>query len=263
MKQTKKYQNHKIRAHPNYNLLLVKRATKDADRKETAKLVKKLLSEKLKAEGVSEEDFKKALVDIKKNYPPYQLLVKAEQASFKRLEPQLEAIPVYTWMKDVKGLGVRFAVKLISKIRFIDRFENPSKLRTYCGTAPGMKKVGGVEANFNPELKGILLGQVAESFIKSNSQYKRVYDEKKAYYLRLHPEALAERPKGKKLTKEDWTKMKIHNYAKKTMINRFVVDLWMAWYLCEGKTPPRNPYIADVPHHTLEPMIVPCELEVK
>jgi hypothetical protein len=156
-------------------------------------------------------------------------------------------------------------------IRDIQRFENPSKLRTYCGTAPGMFHTRGVEANFNPELKGFMMGQIAESFIKAKSQYKRVYDEKKAYYLRLHPEAETlsyeekktrlEAELGRKLRngegKQIWTKMKIHRYALKAMMNRFIVELWAAWYKAEGKVPPVNAWILDEPHHNTEPMIVP------
>jgi hypothetical protein len=246
-----------VRSHKDYPKLLALRKNKDADRKETAKVTKKLLNEQLKTMGVPEDKFKDQLEEIKKNYTPYQKLVLAEKAAFKEVEPQIKEIAVYSWMEDVRGLGLRYAVKLISKIRDIQRFENPSKLRTYCGCAPGMVRQVGMEAKFSPELKGILLGQVAENFIKNKSQYKRIYDEKKAYYLGLHPEALAEKVKGKKYTKEDWTKMKIHNYAKKTMINRFLVDLWMAWWMSDGKKPPVNPWIADQPHHSLEPMVVP------
>ena len=252
-----------VRSNKNYAKLLAARKNKDADRKETAKLTKKLLNEQLKIMGIPEEDFAKQLETIKKNYAPYQQIVVAEKVAFKIIEPQLKEIGIYAWMVEVRGLGLRYAVKLISKIRDIQRFENPSKLRTYCGCAPGLVRHAGMEANFNPELKGVLLGQVAENFIKNKSQYKRIYDEKKAYYLQLHPEALAEKTKGRKYTKEDWTKLKIHNYAKKTMINRFLVDLWMAWYLKDGVVPPKNPYIADVPHHSLEPMVVPCELAVE
>ena len=249
-----------VRSHSNYSELLALRKNKSADRKETAQLTKKLLREQLKAMGIDEELFKNGLTSAKKEYAPYKMMIKAEESAFKLLEPQLSDIPVYGWLNEVRGLGLRYSVKLISKIRDMQRFENPSKLRTYCGCAPGCVNVRGVESNFNPELKGVLLGQVAENFIKNKSQYKRIYDEKKAYYLKLHPEALAEKVKGKKVTKDDWTKMKIHNFAKKTMINRFLVDFWMAWYLCEGKTPPKNPWIADQPHHSLDPMIVPCAL---
>ena len=246
-----------IRGSVDYGKLLALRKDKNVDRKDTAKLTKKLLVAQLKTSGLSEAEFTEVFVQTKKANVSYMMLVQAEKEAFKTLVPQLKEIPVYGWMLDVKGLGVRFAVKLISNIRDINRFENPSKLRKYCGCVPDQKMKRGQEANFNPELKGILLGQVSESFIKSVSQYKRVYDEKKAYYLGLHPEALAEKSKDKKLTKEDWTKMKIHNYAKKTMINRFLVDLWMAWYMSEGKVPPKNPWIVDQPHHTLEPMVVP------
>lgn len=255
----------RIRDHPKYAELRAMRKNKKADRAETEKLKKKLLTEQLATEGITQEQFTEAFEQQKKKYQPYRLILDVEKESFKQLQPQVDEIPIYAnWLSGIKGIGLNYSVKLINGIRDIERFENPSKLRKYCGTAPGMKKTRGQEAHFNPELKGVLLGQIAENFIKNRSEYKQLYDEKKTELLQQHPEALTpltERLKGKTLKKgelrELWTKQKIHNYAKKAMINYFLVDLWRAWWLSKGKEPPRNPYIANIPGHTLKPMIVP------
>ena len=61
----------------------------------------------------------------------------------------------------------------------------------------------------------------------------------------------------KKITKEDWTPIKIHNYSIKAMMNRFLVELWEASFLVEGKTPPANLYILNDPKHNRHPMLVP------
>ena len=77
------------------------------------------------------------------------------------------------------ALAPKNGIKLLMYIRDIRRFNNPSKLRKYCGCEPGAKRVAGVQSEYNPEIKGFMLGILAENFIKSNSQYKRIYDEKK------------------------------------------------------------------------------------
>lgn len=132
--------------------------------------------------------------------------------------------------------------------------------QTYIQIARG--KVKSVLTDY-PEIKGFMLGILSDNFIKSSSQYKRIYDEKKAYYTKLHPEVLAEKVKGKKFTREDWTKMKIHNYAKKSMMNRFLVELWIAWYKSEGLKPPTTAYILKFPQHNEDPMVVPWEDEAE
>lgn len=249
-----------IRGHPSYPQLLAMRKNKSADRKETAAYMKKLLKESLGSMNLSEEIFTKSFEDAKAQNTVYQLLLQAEEEGFKNLLPELKTIPIYNWLHDVKGLGIRYSVKLIYNIRDATRFPNPSKLRKYCGTVPGQRFIAGQEAHFSPELKSILLGQIPGNFLKANSQYKQIYDAKKSYYTQLHIADLAiteqKKANKQKLTKEDWTKMKIHHYAIKAMMNRFICDLWVCWWLSEGKTPPANIYIANDPKHTIEPPVV-------
>lgn len=234
-----------IRLHEDYPKLASMRRSVLQDKKETAKFTKKLLAESLKKQGSSIEEFKAMYESCKKNQPIYMGLVNLEKQGFKILKPQVEKFPIFIyWLAKVKGINVRLAAQVICAIKDIRRFPNPSKLRTYLGTAPALKKQRGVKAVFNPKYKGLMLGKVADCFIKSESQYKIVYDDKKLKKQTENPE---------------WTKMKCHNYARKAMINRFVVELWVAWYRSLGLEPPCNPYIVEQPSHNLKPMIVPYE----
>ncbi|MBU2634731.1 MAG: transposase [Nanoarchaeota archaeon] len=250
-----------VRGHPKYSELLILRKDKNADRKKTALFTKKLLVAQLKAEGLTVEDFNNTFEKLKENNITYVSLLETEKQAFKNVKPLLEDIPLWNWIKSVKGLGLNFGVKLLCYLRDVKRFPNPSKLRKYCGTVPGSKMTRGQEAHFNPELKGILLGQISKNFLMANSQYRKVYDEKKQAYITKYAVEIAKMEEKKlqkqKITKEDWTKIKIHNYSLKAMVNRFLVELWQAAWLVEGKEPPTNIYILNDPKHNKEPMIVP------
>jgi hypothetical protein len=238
-----------IRGHPQYEKLLQLRKDKKADRKETAKFTKKILQEQLKTQGLTMEQFTEEFEATKKNYAPYQLLVEAEKVAFKKVEPTLKTTLVFVnWMQHVKGLGPRLSAQLLMYVRDIQRFPNPSKMRKYMGLVPAMKKRRGQEAHFVPELKGLMLGKIGQSFMKSGSPYKKIYDEKKKAYQENHA---------------DWTKGKIHNYALKAMVNRFAVELWLAWHMSEGREPPCNPYITLDPKHKLEPLTVAVQFPEK
>jgi len=255
-----------VRGHKDYPKLLKLRKDKSVDRKKTASYTKKLLIASLKADELTLEDFNNLFAETKSNNAVYVAMEKTENQAFKELKPLLKEIPLWVWIQTVKGLGLNFGVKLLCYLRDIKRFPNPSKLRKYCGTTPDSKLRRGQEAHFNPELKGIMLGQIAKNFLMANGQYKVVYDTKKAHYSTKHAKELEltekKKEQKKKITKEDWTKLKCHNYAMKAMVNRFLVELWQAAFLIEGKEPPTNIYILNDPLHNKEPMIVPVTDEM-
>lgn len=255
-----------IRGHPKYPKLAEMRRNKLAKRKETAKLVKRLLKEQLTASELTMKDFNLQF-EKEKNDEAYQLVVQAEKIAFKNMTPLLKKIPVYWWLKEVRGLGTRYAVKLLVYVRDPRRFHHPSALRKYCGTAPGMIKRKRTEAHFVPKLKGIMIGQMAKNFLMNDSQYKTVYDHKKEYYTMFHVDDLDATEQKKlnkqKVTHEDWTPIRIHNYSLKPMINRFVDEFWQASFLINDEVPPANPYILNNPMHTRQPMIVPVTEEMK
>ena len=244
-----------VRGHKDYNKLLTMRKDKKADRKKTASYTKKLLTASLKANELTLEDFNNLFNETKSNNAVYVAMEKTEKQAFKELKPLLKDIPLWSWIESVKGLGLNFGVKLLCYLRDIKRFPNPSKLRKYCGTVPGDTLRRGKEANFNPGLKGIMLGQIPKNFLMADSQYKVVYDSKKEHYMTKHAKELEltekKKEQKKKITKDDWTKLRCHNYAMKAMINRFLVELWMAAHLVEGQEPPTNPYILNDPKHSL------------
>ena len=252
-----------IRGHKKYNELLLMRKNKDVDRKKTAAFTKKVLLSALKSNGLSIEDFNKLFAETKQNNSIYVSMEKIEEQAFKEMKPLLEEIPLWSWIKSVKGLGLNFGVKLLCHLRDVKRFPNPSKLRKYCGITPGSKLIRDKEAHFNPELKGILLGQIAKSFLMAKSQFCIVYNKKKVNYANKYSKELEvteqKKEKNQKITKEDWTKIRIHNYAIKAMINRFLVELWLAAWKVEGKEPPTSIYILNDPKHHKGPMIVPVE----
>lgn len=258
---------HYIRKHKNYPILEEQRKDKTADRKDTAILMKKLLKMSLKEENRTIEDFNKEFEQAKEHNSAFTLLTESEKEAFKQLRPHLKQAPIFQWLKAVKGLGTRYYVKLLVYIKNPQRFHHPSALRKYCGTAPGLKLQRGQEACFVPELKGILLGQIAKNFLMNNSPYKTIYDAKKRYYTIMHTEDLELTEKKKqlkqKITKDDWTPLKIHNYSIKAMMNRFLVDFWEASFLIEGKNPPCNPYILNDPKHNRLPMVVPVTKDMR
>lgn len=229
-----------IRTHKDYDKLLQMRRG-GAPPKETAKYMKKLLAESLKEQGLTMEKFKEIFEANKNSNLIYVGLKKLEAESWKSISRKVKSFPIWEWFKKVRGIDTKLAAQIIAKVRDIRRFPNPSKLKAYLGVAPKLKKQRGVKASFDPEAKGLMLGRVADCLLRAKSPYKKIYDEKKQKYIREHPE---------------WSKMKMHNHAKKAMTARFIIDMWVIWYRTLGMEPPCTPYIANLPNHTLEPPIV-------
>ena len=75
--------------------------------------------------------------------------------------------------------------------------------------------------------------------LRTNSPYRRVYDEARGYYEQAHP---------------DWTKAHQHAAALRKMIKLWLAHLWEVWRKLEG-LPVREPYIvaSDAKHHYIAP----------
>lgn len=91
----------------------------------------------------------------------------------------------------------------------------------------------GYGSPFNRRLKTACF-QVAESFMRSNSPYRQVYDDAREKYDREHP---------------DWVKLRRHRAALRKMIKVWLVHLWEAWREIEG-LPIRQPYIFEKLGHS-------------
>jgi len=174
-------------------------------------------------------------------------MLKAMETSIKRdVAKLLRGVPIWEeFFKPVKGVGPCLAGSLIAGIVDISRFEYVSSLWKYCGMdvvdGEAPKRARGQKISWNPFLR-MTLYKASDSFIKQNpekSLYRRLYDEKKAYYQAKFPEPV-EKGNGKKGKK--YTKLHIHNMAKRYAGKIFLQHLWKTWRELEG-LPVTEPWV--------------------
>ncbi len=144
-------------------------------------------------------------------------------------------MPIYHCMFGVKGIGPVLAAKLIALID-IERCPTVSSLWRYAGLAviDGKRErmVKGEKMHYNRRLK-VTCYLIAMSFIKSRSPYRRLYDEKRAYYEQNRP---------------DWLKMHRHLAAMRYMVKIFLQHLWITWRTLSD-LPVTMPYVHAVNGH--------------
>lgn len=234
-------------------------------KKEVAKLIKQALFNQInKIEPIEEKDIEEyvsKLANEKYNQDASaQVFELFETDRLKDIEKYLETMPIYNWCKRVRGLGTKLSAKLIAGIGDIQRFKNPGKLLAYCGVgdAEREKRKKGQMLTHNPKMRSILYN-VSESFIKSNSQYRRIYDERKAKTRFTHPEWHNLNVDGTPNEGKNMHPKHADKDAKRVMIKRFLCELFDAWYRSIGVEVPTKPFIVEQPGHTLEPQIVAWE----
>lgn len=146
--------------------------------------------------------------------------------------------PMYEHIIALRGIGPILAAKMIAMID-IERAPTVSALWRYAGYAvidgEREKPVKGEKLHYNKRLK-IALRLVAESFIKSNSSYRAIYDAAKPHYAEAHP---------------DWTPLHVHNAAMRKMVKVFLSHLWQCWRETEN-LPTRQLYVLEQLGHTHE-----------
>ena len=170
--------------------------------------------------------FHKRIFDIEKEMKKY-------------LKNSLNGVPIWEeWLSKVKGIGEVLGCALIAFID-IKKAKHPSNIWSYFGLAPNQKRKRGEKVNYNPLAKTIAW-KIADCFIKSKSPYRKIYDERKKYEQEKHPEL---------------TKGHINMRARRYMVKRFLVDLYVKWRELEG-LPVSKPYVVDVLKHQMEDMIV-------
>jgi hypothetical protein len=245
-----------LRNSPHLKEIQMLRRDKEADKKKTARLIKKALTEL----NIDEPTATKLYKQAKDEDLFYKDLVKIETNGTKKyLEPALAQMPIYTgYLANIKGLGALTSAQLIAIIGDITRFRNPSSLCTYFGVGDPTKSklVHGVQANWNTKAKALLLGVIGTNFLRQHSQYKVVYDRRAEFTKRTKPEiwhldANGNKAKGKNMHPK-------HGYKDgiRVMMKRFLKEYFVAGYEAKGLIPPADPWILTQPNHNHDPQIV-------
>lgn len=150
-----------------------------------------------------------------------------------------------TFFDRIKGIGPTFGSALIAWLEPISRFDNISKLWSYCGMAPNQKRRKGEKLHYNPHLK-TLMWKVSGSFIKQNAKtsfFRRLYDRVKTKYLQRQDlkDAIDKKQKGAKLHVELMTR--------KYIAKRFLAYMWLHWRQLEH-LPITKPYAFNQLEHS-------------
>jgi len=244
---------------PYFNEIMKLRRSKDADKKVTAKLIKKAILEA----GLTEAELDAKFTKAKKEDVFHSKLIEAEKEGVKILERDLALMPLYTgYLKQVKGLGVLTSAKLLAILGDMTRFSMPSHLQSYCGLGniEESKKKSDVQCNYNPKAKSLLLGVIGDNFLKHNSQYRVIYDERTKRTKLSHPDWWNLNPDGTKNTGKNMNPKHGFRDGVRVMMKRFLNELWAAGYTAKGLEPPRCPYILEFPQHHTEPNILSFEI---
>jgi len=230
------------------------RRDKKADKKKTARLIKKALEEL----GITKAQLDIAFKDAKKDDPFYSDLFKMEMNGIKKyLQSDLDRMPIYTrFLKNIKGTGTITSAQLIAIVGDIERFKMPSSLLEYFGVGDVRKLQHGVQANWNPKAKSLLLGVMGDNFLKQHSQYRVEYDRRANFTKRTKPEIWHLNPDGTKATGKNMHPKHGYRDAIRVMMKRFLVEFWVASYEAKGLNPPTQPYALTLPNHHLDPQIV-------
>lgn len=147
-------------------------------------------------------------------------------------------------MQKVKGLGPSLSAQIISQVD-ITLCSSVSVMWKWCGLGvtdgEADRRRKGEKVSYNPRLKTILLKKLGDSFLKSRSPYRDIYD----HWIEVYTERNANEPDPEKRR----TEAHIKNMARRKMVMRFVSHLWVVWREIEG-LPVTKPYAHAILGHT-------------
>ncbi|MEM5854205.1 MAG: hypothetical protein QW228_07610 [Candidatus Aenigmatarchaeota archaeon] len=136
----------------------------------------------------------------------------------------------------VKGIGGVLASGIIAWLdEVILKAEHPSSLWKYCGLYPGSERKRGEKLPYNLKLKSFCW-KIGQSFIKFKCFGRKLYDRFKEETKQKHP---------------DWSKLHIHNYARRKVVKVFLACLWKKWREMNNLPTPEPYAIAHLKHSDL------------
>ena len=154
----------------------------------------------------------------------------------KSIEKAVKKHPMWAWFKTVKGIGPVFAASLVSQID-ISKADHASSVWSFCGLAPDQKRKKGEKISWNPDLKRTAW-LIGKSFVLSKGEYRKVYDQSKAYYQAKFPVPV--KVEGTKIVK--YTPGHIDAMSRRRAVKKFLADMWAQARQMEG-LPISAPYM--------------------
>lgn len=167
-----------------------------------------------------------------------------------RIPPEVNRAP--ETLLDGKGKGVE-----VVWVEGIERLRTPAKLRKFAGIYPGASRKKGERLPYSNELKMLLLGRLATSFLNQRGRFYELYIEAKEYYRnraeregkkilptplqrecpccgKVEGKAVRYCPScGKKLLKKEPPDViyreHLHRLAVRLMARVFIDLLWIVW----------------------------------
>lgn len=143
-------------------------------------------------------------------------LADAEKQLAKMMNELVKQHPAWEWLSQVRGIGGVLACELLGLLD-INRARHVSSFWKFCGLAvvdgerDRLKK--GEKAPYSKRAKTVCY-LIGESFLRSNSPFRRVYDDARVHYEATHPE---------------WTPLHQHRAAMRKMEKVFLACLWIVW----------------------------------
>lgn len=175
-------------------------------------------------------------------YEKFHLLEKELE---KEIHKNIKDHPMWSWLKEVKGIGPLLGAALLSNID-ITRADHASSVWKFCGlavdpeTGRAERLQAGKKASYNPEMKTICW-KIGESFVKTKGKYRGIYDTSKLFYQKKFPKTVflknekdefVKNKQGKKI--KVYTKGHIHAMSKRRTVKLFLSHLWVSWREMEG-----------------------------
>lgn len=189
------------------------------------------------------------------------LLKELEKEIREYIHTELKDLPLYAWLRGVKGIGPILAGGLISHID-IAKADHASSLWKFFGLhvkeGKAVRRRKGEKLDFNIKMR-TLAWKIADSFIKRKTPfYTDIYYEAK----KLESEKLRNCAMRKECLrmlsgrarrvgtapKQPPCKLHAHYRAVRKMVKRFLLDLWVHWRNLEG-LPVSQPYAIAILGH--------------
>jgi len=164
-------------------------------------------------------------------------LYRIEKWLYKELDKWSKEHPLRKeYLNKVRGIGAVLASGIIAFLSEpIKKAQYISQIWSYCGLAPqqvGMQRRG-VKLNYDPFLKSFVVFRLGRSLLMFNKFAKKLYNAFKEDAKRKHP---------------DWTKLHLHNHARRKVVKLFLASVWEIWRKMNG-LPTTEPYPIEILGH--------------